>query len=134
MSSIITVFPWKTDLRIAALAALLAVAPGFAAADAGAPLAAYDVGVYAELAVRPNPEGHAIVFVPALMSVLAVAEQDRGAPLTESDVLAIRDAAGAIAVPAAKAADLDKGRGYADLHADRCWQEWQAARGRYFNQ
>ena len=114
----------------AAIAAVFMLLP--AAADT-APLAAFDVGAYADLVSRPNPEGHSIVFVPSLVSVLLAAEQGSGAALGEAEVLSLCDRAGAMAVPAESARKLEDGRGYKDLDPDRCWQEWQEQRQELIN-
>lgn len=85
------------------------------------------------LAIRPNPDGHAIVFVPSLVSMLLAAEESSGRPLTEAEVLALRDRASAMVVPAESAARLATGRGYPDLAPGRCWEEWQEQRKQYLN-
>ena len=98
-----------------------------AAADTGKPLAAFDTGTYAEMKARPNPEGHAIVFVPALATVLLAAEESDG-ELGEAEALSLRDRAETIAIPAENARRLEAGRGYRDLDPENCWQDWQTRR------
>jgi hypothetical protein len=115
----------------AAAALLLALLPAPAATDSAVPLVAFDTGAYAELAARPNPDGHAIIFIPSLVSVLLAAEQANGGALSEAEVLSFRDRAGAMAVPAESADRLENGRGYGDLDPDRCWTEWQEQRQLY---
>jgi hypothetical protein len=125
---IITAWTWADMRLLAATVLILAISPAAAATDPGAPLAAFDFGAYAELVARPNPGGHAIVFIPSLVSVLLAAERSRGGPLGEAEVLSFRDRSGAMAVPADNARRLEEGRGYRDLDPDRCWQDWQAQR------
>lgn len=113
---------------LAAIVLCFGLLPAAAATGPGAPLTAFDFGEYAELVVRPNPDGHAIMFIPSLVSVLLAAERSRGGPLGEAEVLSFRDRSGAMAVPADNARRLEAGRGYRDLDPDRCWQEWQEQR------
>jgi len=69
-----------------------------------------------------------IVITPSLVSTLWRREKENGAPLTEQEVLAIRDGATAIAVPAESAAADEETRGYRDLDPGNCRAEWQQAR------
>jgi hypothetical protein len=69
-----------------------------------------------------------LIFVPmpTLVSLLLRAEQDKGAPLTEPEVIAIRDGCTCVALPQAVAAGVAKDRGYDDIDPERCWEQWQA--------
>lgn len=69
-----------------------------------------------------------LVFVPALVALLLNAENTKGTPLTEAEVLEIRDNAACIALPAAVALSMENERGYRDLVAEDCWEEWQQYR------
>ncbi len=69
-----------------------------------------------------------ITCMPSLVSVLWSKEEKKGAPLTKDEVLAIRDAASAVALPASKIAAMEKVRGYMDIDPDHAWEEWQVAR------
>ncbi|WP_223452696.1 MULTISPECIES: hypothetical protein [unclassified Pseudomonas] len=66
-----------------------------------------------------------VVFIPALSVVLQGAEANKGSPLTEAEVLRIRDQATSVAVPFDVALDMENDRGYRDLIAEDCWNEWQ---------
>lgn len=66
-----------------------------------------------------------IIPVPALVIALKHAEDRKGSPLTESEVLAVRDNAPSIAMPRAEAANFIEARGYSDIDPRRCWQDWQ---------
>jgi len=68
------------------------------------------------------------VFIPSLVSLLLRAERDKGAPLLESEVLAIRDGATCVATPADGARAVQDERGYEDIDPERCWAAWSAAR------
>jgi hypothetical protein len=103
-----------------------------AAPVAAAPLAAWDMGARAELVARPNPDGYALPYVPALVSVLAAAEEQKGGPLSEAEVLSLCDRAIVLAVPVAQARTLEEGRGYRDLDPARCREGWQEMRQLYF--
>ncbi len=75
------------------------------------------------------PEGKLILtFIPPLIALLQMREKSKGLPLTEQEVLEIRDKAVVIALPVAEAAKMDAARGYKDLDAENCWEEWQRAR------
>ena len=68
--------------------------------------------------------------MPALVQILLFREQEKGAPLTEQEVLAIRDAAPCIALPRDEAAAIAKHRGYDDIDLENLWEDWQAVRRR----
>ncbi len=55
------------------------------------------------------------VFIPALGAVLIAAEDEKGQPLTNDEVLSIRDNAACIKMTHADAAKLIESRGYDDL-------------------
>jgi hypothetical protein len=69
-----------------------------------------------------------IVPVPALVVTLKHAEDRKGSPLTESEVLALRDSASCIALPRAEAASFIEARGYSDIDPRKCWEDWQRVR------
>jgi len=69
-----------------------------------------------------------VVFIPALSVALQSAETNKGSPLTESEVLKVRDQATCVAVPFDVAQDMDNERGFRDLVAEDCWKEWQRLR------
>jgi hypothetical protein len=70
------------------------------------------------------------VFTPALLALLIHAEELNGAPLTRNQVIAIRDNADCVMVPAAMQADLDTTRGDAGIDPERCWEDWSRVRAR----
>jgi hypothetical protein len=70
------------------------------------------------------------VFIAALVALLIRAEGLNGSPLTRSQVLAIRDNANCVMLPASAKADMNEQRRYADLDPERCWEEWQVARAK----
>ncbi|TVT80131.1 hypothetical protein FPT12_23775 [Pseudomonas sp. H3(2019)] len=69
-----------------------------------------------------------LVFIPALSAVLQNAETNKGSSLTESEALKIRDSATCVAVPFDVALDMERERGFRDLVAEDCWNEWQRTR------
>jgi hypothetical protein len=93
------------------------------------PLKGGDHGAYADLAARALPEGLVIQFIPSLAALLTRAEQLKGAPLTESEVARVRDAAPAIVSRADAAEAVTESRGYADVDPANVWESWQAVRG-----
>ena len=63
------------------------------------------------------------------MAVLTAAEAKKGAPLTETEACEIRDAATCIiALPFSTALAMETERGYPDIVAEDCWNEWQRVR------
>jgi len=75
-----------------------------------------------------NKDNLIIYPVPSLVATLLNREQAKGAPLTEEEVIAIRDSAPSIAMTREEAAYLDEKRGYLDIDPENCWPEWQRAR------
>ncbi|OLS62915.1 hypothetical protein [Pseudomonas putida] len=69
-----------------------------------------------------------LVFTPALVTLLQAAENRKGSPLTEPETVAIRDAATCIAVTFSTAYAMEQERGYQDIVAEDCWNEWQRVR------
>jgi len=68
------------------------------------------------------------VFVPPLLTVLSHHEVQKGSPLTEEEVFAIRDHSVLMLMRKSVADRLVHERGYHDLDPSNCWQEWQSAR------
>jgi hypothetical protein len=68
------------------------------------------------------------VFIPALVAILLNAERKKGSPLTEQEVLDIRDGCVYMMMPVEHAIALDAQRGYNDIDPERAWEQWQEAR------
>ena len=62
-----------------------------------------------------NPKPLVPVFIPSLSAVLVAAEDKKGAPLTESEVIQIRDKSPCIMMEREDAAKLVESRGYRDV-------------------
>jgi hypothetical protein len=71
------------------------------------------------------------VFMPSLVSVLLRHEQDKGLPLTEQEVLSIRDKAVAVMIPRSATTPIFEQRGYDDIEPERCWEQWQDIRKQF---
>jgi hypothetical protein len=71
--------------------------------------------------------------VPALVAVLLNRETEKGSPLTESEVLAIRDHCAGIMMPASVARKIADARGYDDIDPELAWEQWQARRVELIN-
>jgi hypothetical protein len=69
-----------------------------------------------------------LTFIPSLAAILMASEEKKGAPLTEKEALAIRDAAAVMAMEPRDAQKLERSRGYADLNPDFVWEQWQLLR------
>jgi hypothetical protein len=75
------------------------------------------------------PEGKLfLTFIPALVTVLLNRETAKGSPLTEQEVIEIRDKAAVVALPEEAAAAVAEQRGYQDIDPERCWEQWQEVR------
>ncbi|WP_425105763.1 hypothetical protein [Ancylobacter sp.] len=66
--------------------------------------------------------------IPSLVATLINRERAKGSPLTEEEVIQIRDNCEAVAVPSDVARKIDEARGYLDIDPENCWEEWQRAR------
>ena len=60
-------------------------------ASATEPLKELEVGAYAEISGRPNPQRFVIQPVPALIAILLSVEKKKGTPLTQQEVEVLRD-------------------------------------------
>ena len=78
--------------------------------------------------ILSNDEQLVIVPVPALIALLLRAENEKGTPLTEDEVLSIRDRCACIAMPASVVAAMAEKRGYDDIDPEHAWTHWQQAR------
>lgn len=78
------------------------------------------------------PEPTVLVFLNPLVMLLAAREQQQGTPLTEAEVLEVRDDAACVQMPLSQAehfyAALDAQMPIPRLNPNRIWEEWQAAR------
>jgi hypothetical protein len=70
------------------------------------------------------------LFIPALVAILAHREAKKGTPLTEEEVLEIRDKATCVMVPASTIPAMVATRGYEDVDPENCWAQWQEVRVR----
>ncbi len=69
-----------------------------------------------------------LVFIPSLVAQLLRAEREKGAPLSEAEVLKIRDGSECVAMHPDDLPAMIEQRGYEDVDPERCWEEWQKAR------
>lgn len=75
-----------------------------------------------------DPEGLIICPVPSLVATLLNRERAKGGPLTEQEVIEIRDACPVIALRPEDVRKIEERRGYKDIDPENCWEEWQEAR------
>ena len=68
------------------------------------------------------------VFMPALATILIAAEDKKGEPLDETEVLGIRDSAVCIMMKQTDAVQMAESRGYLDIDPQNCWYDWQMLR------
>jgi hypothetical protein len=78
--------------------------------------------------MNPDEEQLVPVFMPALVLLLLHAEKLKGEPLTEDEVLRIRDNAICVMTRVDVARKQDESRGYRDLDPENCWHDWQQHR------
>ncbi len=71
-----------------------------------------------------NDDKLILVPVPALVAVLLNKEKAKGSPLTEAEVLAIRDGCECIAMPVDVYENVCQERGYSDIDPELAWEEW----------
>ena len=71
------------------------------------------------------------VFVPSLASVLHNYQRQKGSPLTESEVVAIRDKCTVVMLLRSAAEQMAQRRGYEDIDPENCWHEWQKIRANF---
>jgi hypothetical protein len=64
------------------------------------------------------------VTVPALVAILLNKENEKGSPLTEREVLEIRDNAACIMMPVSVVTQIEESRGYPDLNPEYAWEQW----------
>ena len=69
------------------------------------------------------------VAIPPLVAILLHHEKAKGEPLTQEEVVAIRDRAVCMTVPYSVAADVEEKRGYPDIRLEHPWEDWSAVRG-----
>jgi hypothetical protein len=65
-----------------------------------------------------------VLFIPSLISLLVSKAEEKGSPLTEEEVLAIRDNATAIVTDVEGVLAVAERRGYQDIDPEHCWEEW----------
>jgi len=76
-----------------------------------------------------------IVFcIPSLVATLLSRERAKGSPLTEEEVIEIRNNCPAKALTPAEARAVEERRGYKDIDPERCWEQWQQARLEFFEE
>ena len=71
------------------------------------PLAVGDAGSFEQLAIRPNPEGHVIVTVPDVESLIEALAQERGRPLSEQELREVRASATSLVMSKSDASKLN---------------------------
>ena len=69
-----------------------------------------------------------LVIIPSLVAQLLHAERENGMPLTESEVLEIRDKSECVAMHPDDLPAMIEQRGYEDIDPARCCEQWQEAR------
>jgi hypothetical protein len=76
-----------------------------------------------------SDDGETILyFIPSLIATLLNREKAKGSPLTEEEVISIRDNSPCVALTPKVATEMDHKRGYPDIDAEYAWPQWQEAR------
>jgi len=97
------------------------------------PLVGGDTGPYGELVNCNLPPDLVLMFIPSLVALLIRAEELKGEPLTEKEVVAIRDGAQVIVNHADVVAAVEEQLGYVDVNPANVWESWlsiQAQQGK----
>jgi hypothetical protein len=89
-----------------------------------------DAGTYGELSRRrgSGDDPLVLVFLPTLMALLARAERQKGEPLTDEEILQVRDGAACSAVPRSVSDSIAQRRGYADIDPVDVCASWDRMR------
>lgn len=66
--------------------------------------------------------------IPALVAILLNKEREKGEPLTENEVLEVRDNAACMMLPLSAKQKMEESRGYPDIDPEYAWEQWQEAR------
>ena len=83
------------------------------------------------MSAETGKEGIILVITPALVAILLNYERRKGSPLTEEEVIEIRDNADCIAMLPEDAEKIEAARGYTDIDPEDVWDEWQAFRAEF---
>ncbi len=73
------------------------------------------------------------VFIPPLVALLHILEREKGSPLTEQEVLDIRNKGVCMMMRVEHAIALDEKWGYNDIDPEHVWEQWQEARAQITN-
>ena len=92
------------------------------------PVSEGESGPYGKLAARGIPEGLGVLFMPSLASLLDHAEDLKGSPLTEAEVVKLRDGAKVVVTPTDVVRAVEESRGYPEVDPFNAWETWQALR------
>ena len=115
-------------IRVWLTAFMFFILSGGTVAAAAEPLKELEVGSYAEIAARPNPQHFVIQPMPALVAILLSVEKKKGSPLTKQEVVTLRDKMTVVVTAPADAKAIDDGRGYKDIDPSHAWEEWRVVR------
>ena len=63
-------------------------------------------------------------FIPSLGATLLAVEEAKGSPLTEDEVIKIRDHSKCVLITDEIASEMEAERGYKDLSPEKCWIEY----------
>jgi hypothetical protein len=69
--------------------------------------------------------------MPSLVATLLNRERQKGSPLTEAEVLSIRDNCPSVVMTRDDAERIDLDRGYKDIDPERCWEDWSQVRTQF---
>ena len=84
--------------------------------------------MYTDNLNSPQSEALVSVPIPPLVVLLAALEKEKGAALTEEEVLAAGTKAACMQMPVSLAKRMKEKRGYVDLDLTDLWSSWQQFR------
>jgi hypothetical protein len=80
---------------------------------------------------KPSDEPLELVYIPPLVVLLLNKEKEKGAPLTQPEVEAIRDGGVCMSMRRSLAKKMENERGYPDLNPENVWVEWSQRRAAF---
>ncbi|WP_447838963.1 hypothetical protein [Aeromonas salmonicida] len=84
--------------------------------------------IFKKKKLKPQEEELVPTPIPALVAILLSKEREKGSPLTENEVLEIRDNAVCMMLPISAREKMEESRGYPDLNPEYAWEQWKEAR------
>lgn len=79
-----------------------------------------------EQRLAAEADGLVAVPIPALVFVLSMLADEKGAPLTRAEVEGVRDSCACMMLPPEAIKVFEASRGYFDVRPEHVWEDWQS--------